>query len=115
MLAVGGLIDENVTDTRAEVPVLGKIPGLGFFFRQQQTGRSRNELIIMIRPHVLTTPAESEAISQDLLKTLSIHPTATQPSGDLKTYNPDEVLRPNPPKNAADSIFRFHSVKPADY
>ena len=115
MLAVGGLIEESVTDTRSEVPILGKIPGLGFFFRRQETGRSRNELIIMIRPHVLNTPAESEAISQDLLKTLSIHPSTTQPSGDLKTYKPDEVLRPDLPKTTEDSIFRFHSVKPADY
>ncbi len=115
MLAVGGLIEENLNDARDEVPILGSIPGLGFFFRRQATGRSRNEMIIMIRPHVLNTPAESEAISRDLVRSLSLHPAANQPTGTLKTFKPDEVLRPNLPKSKGESIFRFHNVKPADY
>ena len=115
MLAVGGLIEENVTDKRAEVPVLGKLPGLGFFFRRQQTSRSRNELIIMIRPHVLSTPAESEGISKDLLSNLSIHPNASDPSGTMKTFDASEPVRPNLPTSKEDAIFRFHSVSPADY
>ena len=115
MVAVGGLIEDHLGDTRSEVPVLGKIPVLGFFFRQQDTARTRDELIIMIRPHVLNTPAESEAISQGLIKSLSIHPSAGKSDVELKTFKRNEVLSPNLPKNQADAIFRFHSVKPADY
>ena len=114
MLAVGGLIEESVQDTRGEVPFFGRIPGLGFFFRRQTTGRSRNELIIMIRPHVLNTPAESQAISNDLVRSLSIHPATTQPAGDLGTYKPEDALKADPAKSACEE-FRFHSVKPADY
>ena len=73
-LAVGGLIQDSVTDQRAQVPLLGKIPGLGFFFRRQQAGRSKSELIVVIRPHIISTPAESQAISEKLLGELSIHP-----------------------------------------
>ncbi|MCY2928342.1 MAG: hypothetical protein NTV86_02390 [Planctomycetota bacterium] len=115
MLAVGGLIEENVTDSRAEVPVLGKIPTLGFFFRRQQTGRTRNELIIMIRPHVLSTPAESEALGRRLMADLSIHPNGPNPSGTMKSFNATEPVRPNLPRSECDSIFRFHSVAPTDY
>lgn len=114
-IAVGGLIEERLQDRRGEVPILGKVPGLGFFFRRQQTERTRTELIIMIRPHVLSTPAESEAISQDLAAQLSLHPKANDPTGTLGTFAPGEVLRPNLPKSQADAIFRFHSVAPADY
>lgn len=39
-VALGGLIEEGVVDIRSGVPVLGKLPGLGFFFRRQATGRS---------------------------------------------------------------------------
>src|SRR5262249_21173514 len=60
VIAVGGLIDEAVMDMREEVPILGEIPILGFFFRRQSTGRSRSELVITLRPHILSTPAESE-------------------------------------------------------
>ncbi len=38
-VAIGGLIQENVTDSRAEVPILGKLPIIGFFFRQQNSVR----------------------------------------------------------------------------
>ena len=34
-VAIGGLIEENLTDNRSEVPVLGKLPVIGFFFRSQ--------------------------------------------------------------------------------
>jgi len=111
MLAVGGLIEDQVTDIRSGVPILGRIPFLGFFFRRQNTGRSRNELIIMIRPHVLNTPAESEAMSRDLVRSLSVHPSASAPEKGLPTYTPEEAIRPKPPT----SLFRFHSVAPSDY
>src|SRR6185503_10695729 len=74
-MAVGGLIQDEVSDVRSEVPVLGKLPMVGIFFRRQDTQRSRHELIILIRPYVLNTPAESEEISRNLIKQLSIHPS----------------------------------------
>ena len=80
-VAIGGLIQENLTDSRAEVPILGKLPVIGFFFRQQTTSRSRTELVILIRPYVFSTPCESAATSCKLIQELSIHPTAINPAG----------------------------------
>jgi general secretion pathway protein D len=112
MLAIGGLIEDGVRDQRAQVPVLGKIPVLGIPFRRQNTGRGRRELIILCRPYVLSTPADAECISQELLDRLSMHPSAQ--GEDMKTFTPREVLRPNPPKNQKESIFRLDHVKNAD-
>jgi len=118
-LALGGLIEEGVLDTREEVPVVGKIPVLGFFFRRQQTGRFRREVILVIRPFVLSTPQESEGISKRVTEALAQHPKADElfpkpgtPLGQFGTYEKHEALRPNPPKNRLETIFRFHSVKP---
>src|SRR5262249_44778733 len=47
-IAIGGLIDETLTDNRAEVPILGKIPYLGIFFRRQFTERTRRELVFLV-------------------------------------------------------------------
>ena len=115
MVAVGGLIQEQVNDSRQEVPILGRIPILGILFRNQNTGRSRQELIIMIRPFVLSTPAESEQISKKLTEQLSIHPKAQDPTGTLNSFRPDEVPRPNLPKSKLQDLFQFHNVQPADY
>ena len=114
-MAVGGLITENITHNVASVPVLGDIPLLGYFFRRQDTGRSRQELIILIQPHVLNTPAESEAAGRKLLQELSIHPLAASPEGTLNTYRPKEVPTANPPKDRKDVIFQFHSVNPDNF
>ena len=114
-VAIGGLIEDTITDSRAQVPVLGKIPGLGFFFRRQATGRSRTELVVLIRPYVFNTPQESAACSAELIPDLSLHPMAAEPHGSLQTFAPAEVLRPDPPNTHLQSIFRFHSVRPKAY
>ena len=118
-LALGGLITENVTDQREEVPVLGEIPGLGLLFRRQVTGRTRSEVIVVIRPFILSTPSESEASARAIIEANSLHPIARglyppngAPIGSMGTFLPREVLRPNPPRNQLEKIFRFHSVLP---
>lgn len=112
-VVVGGLIEEGVDDLREEVPVVGKIPVLGFFFRRQETGRHRRETIIMIRPYVFNTPQESAHLSKNLVEELSVHPNAYDGRGTLGTYAPYEVSRPDPPADDLhDVIWRFHSVQP---
>ncbi|MBE7466231.1 MAG: type II secretion system protein GspD [Planctomycetes bacterium] len=110
-VAIGGLIEEGLTDQRAQVPVLGKIPVLGFFFRRQSTSRSRRELVIMIRPHILSTPADGAEISRSLMRDLAIHPELPDARGTLDTFGPPETAKPNPPSSDLKAIFRIHSVK----
>lgn len=115
-IAIGGLITETLNDTRAEVPVLGKVPYLGFFFRQQTTTRQRVELVFVIRPFILTTPGESTETSRALMKSLSIHPNIQQDDlGTLGTYNPQEVIRSHPPETELQNIFRVHFINPKDF
>jgi general secretion pathway protein D len=113
-IAVGGLIDEGVSDHRTEVPVLGRIPYIGMFFRRQDTRRFRNELIILIRPFVMTTPCEAGEASNALVSRLSIHPAGPDPSS-LGAFTPMEVLRPNPPVTRLQQLLRVHTVLPKDY
>lgn len=76
MVAVGGLIEERDVLQESRVPILGRIPLLGFFFKSKQRVKSRNELVLLIRPHVISTPAEGEAISKRLLEQLATHPAS---------------------------------------
>ncbi|QGJ68949.1 Hypothetical protein PBC10988_6140 [Planctomycetales bacterium 10988] len=114
-VAMGGLIDEGVNDLRDVVPVLGKLPVVGILFRDQNTGRRRTELVLMIRPYVFNTPSESACLSEALVEELSLHPNAPEARGTLGTYAPHEVVRPNPPRTPLQTIFRFHSVEPKIY
>jgi len=114
-VAIGGLIEEGVNDTRNQVPLLGRIPGLGIFFRNQDTGRRRTELVIMVRPFVFSTPTEASLGSHELMSELSLHPLSPTGDGMLGTYGADEVARPDLPCGPLDGRFRFHSVAPRDY
>ncbi len=91
-LAIGGLIEENISDLKAQVPLLGNIPGIGVIFRRQSKSKTRSELVILIRPRILTTPCEGEAVSKELLEQLSIHPKARNPEGTLNLYKEKDVL-----------------------
>ncbi len=116
MIAVGGLIQEGVLDSRSEVPILGRIPYLGVFFRKQETIRTRSELVILIRPYVLNTATEAACASRGLVETLSIHPAVqTGNFGNQNTFLPNEVLVPNPPVTPAQRLFQVHMVLPKDY
>ncbi len=52
-LVIGGLIQENTQRTESKVPLVGDIPLLGRIFRNTNTTNTRNELIIVVTPHVL--------------------------------------------------------------
>ena len=72
--AVGGLVKEVESEQESRVPILGRIPLLGWFFRSTEKIKQRTELIVLIRPHVITTPAEAAPATQNLLAPLSRHP-----------------------------------------
>jgi general secretion pathway protein D len=120
-LALGGLIDETVTNQNEQVPVLGDLPYLGFLFRRQTTGRNRTEVIVVIRPYILSTPSEAQEISKRLTDATSLHPIAPdlyppdgQPIGTMNTFLPDDVERPKQPRSKLETTFEFYTVTPTD-
>ncbi len=115
MVAIGGLIEEGLNDIRQEPPGLGAIPYLGYLFRRQVTTRTRREQVILIRPYVFFTPVESASLSRDLMSQLSIHPMSPEPTGSLNTFLPRELLRPNPPQNPKQDVFKIHKILPRDF
>ncbi len=107
-VALGGLIEEQAHDSRDQVPVLGNIPGLGLLFRRQATGKSRSELVVIVRPYVFNTPTESAATTEMLLGELSTHPE----SGDVTGPNsalPCPVTRSESESSQRAKLFQLHN------
>lgn len=111
-VALGGMIEEHASDSRDQVPVLGNIPGLGFFFRRQATSRSRTELVVIVRPYVFNTPTESAATSELLLGEISTHPDAANVSDSMNRKLPFTVTRADAECNQRAKLFKFHSGAP---
>ena len=63
-ILLGGLITKSNTKIDNRVPLLADIPLLGNLFKYDSTAATRHELLIILTPHVVRTPAEAERIKR---------------------------------------------------
>ena len=89
-LVIGGLIQESDTRTTTKVPLLGDLPLLGRVFRNDSVQGQRNELIIVVTPHivkpgksVLPGPPLRALPTPPALPTLPPNAQLPAPSGQL--------------------------------
>ena len=52
-LVLAGLIKENETQTTSKMPLLSDLPFIGAFFRGSNSMKSREELVIVVTPHIV--------------------------------------------------------------
>jgi general secretion pathway protein D len=64
-LLLGGLIQENHTVTRTQIPILGDIPILGNAAKSKDNEIGKTELVIMIAPHVIRNLIEAQRITEE--------------------------------------------------
>ncbi len=58
LVVIGGLMKENSSVDEAGVPFLSKIPGLGALFKHNRSSSHKQELVILLRPQVISNPAD---------------------------------------------------------
>jgi type II secretory pathway component GspD/PulD (secretin) len=61
---LGGLISTSNSEIHHKVPWLGDLPLLGSFFRFDGTTKQREELLIIMTPHIVRNESDMEAIKQ---------------------------------------------------
>ena len=54
-IAIGGLRDTQSENVETKVPLLGDLPVLGVLFRQEMTRIKNTNLVIFLRPTLMTT------------------------------------------------------------
>ena len=52
-LAIGGLLQDEVTKARTKVPILGDIPVLGYFFQERLNARVKRNLLVFVTPTII--------------------------------------------------------------
>ena len=94
---VGGLLDNEETETFQKVPFLGDIPVLGKFFQSMQRTKTNTELIIIVTPQIVAPIGAGSALPdlkypQSFLPTnsgIALHtPDAKTPANTLPTPPP---------------------------
>ncbi|MFL6648471.1 MAG: type II secretion system secretin GspD [Sulfurifustaceae bacterium] len=64
-VVLGGLIEDRVTETRTQVPILGSIPLLGVLFRSTTAEKQKTNLMVFLRPTILRSLEDSYRVSTD--------------------------------------------------
>ena len=65
-VAIGGLIQTSKTKSDSGVPYLSRIPLLGAAFRQRLDSRSRDELVVFLKPTLVRSRSEADAVTDEL-------------------------------------------------
>jgi general secretion pathway protein D len=59
IVVLGGLISDSVTKSEQRVPFLGSLPLIGLLFKTRDYSRTKNNLMIFIRPKILHTAEQT--------------------------------------------------------
>ncbi|MBI4691167.1 MAG: hypothetical protein HY754_13030 [Nitrospirae bacterium] len=69
-ILLGGLMSESLNDTETKVPLVGDIPILGNLFKTTAKSKTKTELIIMIKPIIITSTEKAVKLTNDLKERL---------------------------------------------
>lgn len=73
VIAAGGMIETENSTRRGQVPVIGSVPVVGWFFRREEDVVNRREIVVVMRPRILSTPADGARIGEESLRLLAPH------------------------------------------
>ncbi|HJW52967.1 MAG TPA: type II secretion system secretin GspD, partial [Burkholderiaceae bacterium] len=65
IVVLGGLIEDRTDNSRSSLPILGRIPGLGYLFSYENRGRKKTNLLVFLRPYVVRDESTSSALALD--------------------------------------------------
>jgi general secretion pathway protein D len=69
-IVLGGLMQDNVSENNSKIPGLGDIPGLGALFRSNSRTAQKTDLMVFLRPIVVRTEDQGNALSQQRYDTM---------------------------------------------
>jgi general secretion pathway protein D len=103
---IGGLADNTQSNSTSGIPILSRIPGLGWLFGNRQQNRETSELFLFLTPHVIFTDTDVDKLREavktnsELLQTVPIE-ARIKPPGDtinvrIPPVKPDTVARKPP-------------------
>jgi MSHA biogenesis protein MshL len=66
IVVIGGLMQNSSEDNNARVPGLGRLPGLGYLFKQKSQAGVKSELVILLKPIVVNGKEQGEDIQRSV-------------------------------------------------
>jgi general secretion pathway protein D len=72
-LALGGLIQDQISDTRNQIPILGDIPLVGNAFKEKGNSVGKTELILLITPRVVRNSNDAREITDEYRRQFDVY------------------------------------------
>ncbi len=92
-IVLGGLIEDDVQDTKKKVPLLGDIPLLGKLFQNIEEQHTKRSLLVFLRPTVLRTSEQvSEATNRKYERVWEVGIKSTDEQSASTTLPPIESI-----------------------
>jgi general secretion pathway protein D len=85
ILVLGGLIENNYTDSTSGIPWLSQIPIIGALFRYDNSARIKTNLLVFLRPYVLRDKGQDQEITANRMQFME---------GKQNGFKPSTVLLP---------------------
>jgi general secretion pathway protein D len=67
-IVIGGMMQERQLKTSSQVPILGDIPLIGYFFKSTRTIKQKSNLVILLTPYIVHNDLELQAIKERKLR-----------------------------------------------
>lgn len=94
--AIGGLLDNEETDTFEKLPFVGDIPVIGKFFQSISKSRSNTELLVFITPEIVEPIKAGEP-----LPALNYPEQFLPPNSKIPMHQPDGTVQNDPAASTA--------------
>ena len=116
IIVLGGLLSDNFSDEKNQVPGLGDVPFLGGLFRNENRSRSKTNLMVFLRPVVLRDAEDTQAFSTNRYQEMMGLQQKAQPAPNplLNQVNGAPVLAPLPAIPSTPAVPLAPAAQPAN-
>jgi len=80
IVVLGGLLQDDYTNSQEKVPGLGDLPFFGNLFRSETRSRKKTNLMVFLRPVVMRDAAATENLSMDRYEQMRGNQMGSQPA-----------------------------------
>jgi general secretion pathway protein D len=103
IMVLGGLLQDDTTNSQEKVPGLGDIPFFGNLFKAEVRSRKKTNLMVFLRPVVVRDGAAAEALSLGRYEQMRLNQQGFQPTATDALPVPGSAVLP-PWPSAAGSV-----------
>ena len=89
-VVIGGLMEDEKTESKQHVPFLGKLPLLGALFRRTSTDTSKTELLFFLTPHIVSDQTTAVDLTKGVMKGTELLPDAVS-KGAFQKHMEDQT------------------------